>query len=199
MCDWQSVVMSNNDPGTTSERLDRYITSSEEVAMVSRGSNRTFAVTDSRVVDISEGKTAQGRPTEIVESTIFNNVAKVDLSVKDTITVVDDMRRGLGVLSAIIGLLLFFAGVILDSGDISGVLFLIGIVLIAVGVWLWISATETSPGGIQIELYHNTPREESKAVYTLPEDQKGTARAVVRMAGKTNCTNDLSLRSKNQD
>lgn len=174
--------MSDTNTGSTSERLNRYLTSDEDVEKATQGSNRIFAVTDSRVIDISEGKTSTGRPTEFVQSTIFNNVTKVDVSVKETITVVNTLRRVIAAIIAMTGLLFLISGAAINSGDISSILLVLGIVLIAVGVWLWITATEESPGGIMIEVYHTTPQEESKAVYKLPEDQSETAKAVVRMA-----------------
>ena len=164
-------------------QLDRYVTDSEAIERVSRGPSRTFAVTDRRVLDITQGQTSEGRPAEFVQSTLFDNIARVNLSIEETITEVDVIQRIMGAAAAILGVLLLVGGVALDAGDASGILVLIGLVLMAVGAWLWITATEESPGGIVIALYHASPREDAKVTYTLPEDQTETARAVVRMVG----------------
>lgn len=176
--------MSDDERGRDTRRLGRYVTSEEDVKRVSRGSTRTFAVTDRRLLDITHGQTAEGRPAEFVQSTVFSNVARVNVSIKETITEVDVVRRIVAAVAAIVGLLLLLGGVAIDAGNASGLLVLAGLILIGLGVWLWFTATEESPGGIVIALYHVTPREESKVTYTLPEDQTETARAVVRMVGQ---------------
>jgi len=175
--------MSDDAGQRDSHQLNRYLTGGETVERVSRGSTRTFAVTDRRLLDITQGRTSEGRPAEFVQSTLFSNVARVNISIEDTITEVDVIQRILAAAAAIIGLLLLVAGAAIDAGDASGLLVLVGLVLMAIGAWLWITATKESPGGIVIALYHASPREESKVTYTLPEDQTETARAVVRMVG----------------
>ncbi|UIP01385.1 hypothetical protein Hbl1158_15870 (plasmid) [Halobaculum sp. CBA1158] len=164
-------------------RLGRYVAGDEEVEIVSRGSTRLFAVTDRRLLDISKGETTAGRPAEFVQTTLFSNVARGNLSLRESITEINWLQRIVAGFLVLIALSVFAVAVEVNSGDITAVLVLGGLITLALAAWLWLTSTTESPGGIVIELYHDTPREDSMVSYTLPEDQKETARAVIRMVG----------------
>jgi small-conductance mechanosensitive channel len=166
--------------------VNRYLTDDEAVEIVSRGANRSFAVTDRRVIDVTEGQTSSGRPTEIVQTSMFDTLAKAKISLKESIEEVNTFQRIVAAVLAILGALVVLGGLALDSGDLSGLLFVVGLALVAIGAFVWLTATEEVAGGIQIVLYHESPTGETKETYTLPEDQQETARAVIRMEGANN-------------
>lgn len=163
-----------------SERVDEYISDSEEVKAVSSGVSRTFAVTDRRILDVSEVETSDGRTAENIRSTLFTNVVSVDLSIHGSTTNTDTGKAALGILMGLVGLLIGVAGVA-NGGSAAAIGILIGLVGIGIGVWLLMNATERISGGIRVELQHVD--EELTDEYLLPEDQDGTARAVLRAVG----------------
>lgn len=170
-----------------SDKVDKYVSDSEQVNAVSAGDSRTFAVTDRRVLDIRETESAKGKSIENITSTLFTDVAKVEVSIQGSTTDTDTMKLLGGILLGLLGVVVAFFG--LDAGDTAaaaGVVF--GLVLIGVAVWLLMNATERIPGGIRIDLRHKTPDETVTDRYILPESQDGTARAVVRGVGEAHGT-----------
>lgn len=162
---------------------ERFLAAEETVAKMSRGETRAFAVTDRRVLDVRSGMTADGKPIEEVESTLFTDVAGVDLRIEESVTEVDLLRRVLGALSGLLGLLVLLFGIAADLGDANGLVMVVGVFAIGLGIWLWLTAEETRPGGIRITFRYPAGSETAFDRYRLPESQQGTARAAIRMVG----------------
>lgn len=178
-----SSEASQTGTGTNhSEKLEKYLADNEDTDTVSRGGNRIFAVTDRRVIDIRSGQTETGKPIENVQTTLFTDIAKVDVRMEETISEVDTIRRIIAGILAFIGVLLMIGSANV-RGSLSGVLILVGILILIGALILWFTAEETFPGGISIRLRHATPDESVTDRYALPEDQENTAQAVVRQVG----------------
>lgn len=174
--------------GTNSDKpardeIDEYLTESEKVKKVLTGDTRLFAVTDRRILDVTQSTSASGASIEEVESTLFSYVTGVDVSIKGPTTNVDLTRRILGAAIAIVGLLIIIASVAADAGDVTGVGFLVGLILIGIGAWIYYNASERVPGGIRIRFTHTGGSRGSGDSYLLPEGQGSTAREVVRQVG----------------
>jgi hypothetical protein len=166
-----------------SDHVEEYVTGTEEVHTVSTGDSRTFAVTDRRVLDIRETEAASGRDIEEVESTLFSDVAKVDVSIHGSTTRTETGKMVIGILLSLVGVVL--AGVGFGGPLPTGPAVGIGVVVLLLGVWLLMTATERVPGGVSVKLRHKTPDSSVTDEYVLPEDQDGAARAVVRALGET--------------
>ena len=165
------------------DEIDEYLTDSEKVKKVLTGDTRLFAVTDRRILDVTQSISASGASIEEVESTLFSYVTGVDVSIKGPTTNVDLTRRVLGAAIAIVGLLIIIASVAADAGDVTGVGFLVGLILIGIGAWIYYNASERVPGGIRIRFTHTGGSRGSGDSYLLPEGQGSTAREVVRQVG----------------
>lgn len=184
--------MSQNENQSEDNILETYVSDKEDVEILARGSDRKFVVNDTRILDITEGKSAEGRPLENVESTLFKNVVEASISLRGDITSVDRGQRLKGILMAILGVILILLGIISSAGDISALMITAGLLLILLGLWYYNNASAHSPGGIYIEFYHGNLAEESKTTYRLPENQKQTARAVMRMVGDHDAAENIS-------
>lgn len=163
------------------ELSNRYLSAGESVEKVSSGDTRTFVVTDLRVLDIQSGQTAGGQSIEEVQSTLYTDVAGVDLRIAESFTETDTIRRIIAGIIGLVGLLLLLFAGIANAGQMSGIIGIVGIILLGMAAWLWFTATETTPGGIRIQFRY--PTEGSHDRYLLPESQQGTARSVVKMVG----------------
>ena len=178
----------SEDSGTSRDNperdeIDEYLTESEEVNKLLAGDTRLFAVTDRRILDVTQSTSASGASIEEVESTLFSYVTGVDVSIKGPTTNVDVTRRVLGAAIAIVGLLIVVASVVADAGDVTAVGVLVGLILIGVGAWIYFNASERVPGGIRIQFTHTGGSRGSGDSYLLPEGQGSTAREVVRQLG----------------
>lgn len=172
----------DGDKSETGE-IDKYLTGSEEVNKVLAGDSRLFAVTDRRVLDVTQSISASGASIEEVESTLFSYVTGVDVSIKGPTTNVDLTQRVLGAAIAIVGLLVVVASVVADAGDVTAVGVLVGLILIGVGAWIYFNASERVPGGIRIQFTHTGGSRGSGDSYLLPEGHGDTAREVVQQLG----------------
>ncbi len=170
---------------TTPDRsgVDEYLTGSEEVKKVLTGDTRLFAVTDRRILDVTQSTTASGASVEDVESTLFSYVTGVDVSITGPTTNVDLTQRVLGAAVAIVGLLVAVASLAVDAGDVTLLGVLVGLLVIGVGAWIYYNASERVPGGIRITFSHTGGHRGSGDSYLLPEGQGNTAREVVRQLG----------------
>ncbi len=175
--------MSTTTGGTSmANEVDEYISEQEQVNAVSAGDTRTFAVTDRRVLDIQQTESATGKSIENIETTLFTDVAKVDVSIQGSTTNTDTMKMVAGILFGLLGVVVAFLG--LDTGgDGAAIGVVVGLILLGLAIWLLMNATERIPGGIRIDLRHKTPDDTVSDRYILPESQAGTARAVVRSVG----------------
>lgn len=171
--------------GTTPERsgIDDYLTDSEKIKTVLRGDTRLFAVTDRRILDVTQSTNASGASVEEVESTLFSYVTGVDVSITGPTTNVDLTQRVLGAAVAIAGLLVAVASLVVDAGDATAIGVLVGVITIGVGAWIYYNAAERVPGGIRITFTHTGGSRGSGDSYLLPEGQGNTAREVVRQLG----------------
>ena len=163
--------------------IDEYLTDSEEAKKVLTGDTRLFAVTDRRILDVTQSTNASGASVEEVETTLFSYVTGVDVSITGPTTNVDLVQWVLGASIAIVGLLIAIASLILDAGDVTAVGILVGLIVLGVGVWIYYSASERVPGGIRITFTHTGGSRGSGDSYLLPEGQGNTAREVVRQLG----------------
>ena len=170
---------------TTPDRsgVDEYLTGSEEVKKVLTGDTRLFAVTDRRILDVTQSTTTSGASVEDVESTLFSYVTGVDVSITGPTTNVDLTQRVLGAAVAIVGLLVAVASLAVDAGDVTLLGVLVGLLVIGVGAWIYYNASERVPGGIRITFSHTGGHRGSGDSYLLPEGQGNTAREVVRQLG----------------
>ena len=163
--------------------IDKYLTAPEEVNKVLAGDSRLFAVTDRRILDVTQSTSASGASIEEVESTLFSYVTGVDVSIKGPTTNVDLTQRVLGAAIAIVGLLVAVASLVADAGDVTAVGVLAGLILIGVGAWIYLNASERVPGGIRIQFSHTGGSRGSGDSYLLPEGHGDTAREVVQQLG----------------
>jgi hypothetical protein len=170
---------------TTPDRsgVDEYLTGSEEVKKVLTGDTRLFAVTDRRILDVTQSTAASGASVEEVESTLFSYVTGVDVSITGPTTNVDLTQRVLGAAVAIVGLLVAVASLAVDAGDVTLLGVLVGLLVIGVGAWIYYNASERVPGGIRITFSHTGGHRGSGDSYLLPEGQGNAAREVVRQLG----------------
>ena len=134
-----------------SDQVAKFVPDDEEVTAVSAGKTRTFAVTDRRVLDITEAQTSDGRSIETIASTLFTNVAKVDVSIQGSTTNTDTAKAIAGVVLGVGGLFVAIGGLAGDgqATTIGGLL--IGVVAIGLAAWLLMNATERQSGGILIK------------------------------------------------
>lgn len=168
-------------PGTG--EVDKYLSGSEAANKVLAGDSRLFAVTDRRILDVTQSTSASGASIEEVESTLFSYVTGVDISIKGPTTNVDLTQRVIGAAIAIAGLLVAIASLVADAGDVTAVGSLVGLILIGVGVWIYYNASERVPGGIRIQFTHTGGSRGSGDSYLLPEGHGDTAREVVQQLG----------------
>ncbi|WP_139203662.1 hypothetical protein [Halorientalis persicus] len=171
--------------GSKNKKLSKYTLPNETVKTVVAGAGRLFAVTDRRVLNVKKGSTSAGREIEEVESTLFNDVSKVNVVAKGDTGTFDMTKLIAGILAILVGLFMFV--VANDAyGTEQGLLFLIAISFLLLGAYLLYNAKTTSPGDIVITFEYVGEDGFIADSYILPADQTDTAHEVVRAVGEPN-------------
>ena len=129
--------------------LEPHIPPEENLQASATGRGQITAVTDRRVLSVSEAAsgTEQQREVESVlltsDTVVGTRYGRTDSENRAT------LRRIVGIALAILGALLFFGGLQV-RGDAQGLLVLLGLVVAGIGVYLYMSAEDTMEGDVSI-------------------------------------------------
>lgn len=129
--------------------LEPHIPPEEDLKASAAGRGKITAVTDRRVLSVSEAasETEQQREVESVlltsDRVVGTRYGRTDSENRAT------LRRLVGIALAIVGAL-FFVGGLQVRGDLQGTLLLVGLVLAGIGVYLYWSAEDTMEGTVSI-------------------------------------------------
>jgi hypothetical protein len=159
--------------------VEGHLSAGETVKAARSGPNKLIAVTDSRLLTITEESNA-GKDTRKVESTLLTGQHVVGARVERVGSgSVDTVEFALGFVLGIIGALALAVSSSLDGG--AGALgLLVGLGILAGGGYVCYSAITTDG---EVEATILTLDDEPNYSVTLPEDSTGVARAISTVVG----------------
>lgn len=167
---------------------EAYLFEGEEIEAVHTEPKRSFVVTDTRVLDIRKEESVDGVPELNLSCTLFNNIAGVDFTDRESTSsdVGEREMYGFGGISVALLLILYALTLELVAG---AVVVLIGGLVGYGGYWalnnLEKSETE-SPGKTEISLHysHAKARKNVSDTYSLQSEEPEIFRAITRAVGK---------------
>lgn len=161
--------------------LKPHIPSGEELRASAVGRGKITAVTDRRVLSVTEvgGDTEQQREVESVlltsDRVVGTRYGKTDSENRAT------LRRIVGIALAVLGGLFFLLGIQAD-GSVQGTVFLVVLIAIAVGVYLYWSAEDTVEGSVSITV--RRAGDVPDRTWTFPRGETEVPRAISEQVAK---------------
>jgi hypothetical protein len=137
------------DQSTSSGVLDPHVPHEEDLVASETGDGRVVAVTDRRVISLSEGSTGTREQREIEsvlltsDSVVGTEYSRSDSENKGT------LQRIVGAVVALVGLFVLLGATQVDGG-VQAALLAFGLLAVVVGALIYWTAEDTMEGGVSI-------------------------------------------------